>query len=989
MQNASAGRNLIALSGHQTWLRHGSFARGIKTKTTIQVEDLPQGMLLETKTQEPLPIAPAVIYPTVIQQARNNMRKFQNCVLLTRVGGFYELYFEQAEEFGPLLNLKVGKKSTAVGPVPMVRLHLLWSEDVLTCQAGFPFFQLDRFLRTLILELNQAVAIAEEFPNSPAQKAKSGGLLFDRRVARVVTPGTLVDEKFIDPYENNFLLAIYSSSDLEDLSGRADGHGNLPIDGDASENMPADVGLAWVDLSTGELFTQQAPNSGLSSAIARINAKETIVNGNSSETHQKRIRDSVTPSSLAIWDHTAKATSTEWSALLDTATAESSGGHFSDLENSAARLLLDYVKDRLQGLSARLQPPIQWHGAENMSIDANTMKGLEILETSREAISGGKGSLLHSLRRTVSSGGARLLRSRLSSPSTSLAIINHRLDLVQCFIECKAYREKLIGLLKTTFDTQRLVQKFSLGRGDADDLVGLYKTIAATRGIKSLLQNLQDGLDQVNGEQKLRTSLAKIANQISLEGVDVLASRIAKAVDEEGLLEHHRSEEAQAAATLEIAREIISTKGDGEDLEALPRTAKGKAASPSIRYPDGLQPDSWRMRKTANSILAELHQKLEGLLDQKIKLEKTLQAELKASSLTLRWTPGQGHICHVKGQKDVKSSMENFPSARNAGTSKSTRSFYHSSWTKLGSRIDQHKLRIVAEEDSLFNDLREAVVQNLVRLRRNAVVLDEIDVACASAKLAEEERLVRPILTDGTSHHVVGGRHATVKIGLEEQGRAFVSNDCSIGATAHIWLITGPNMAGKSTFLRQNALISILAQVGLFVPAAYAEIGIVDHVFTRIGSADNLYRDQSTFMVEMLESAQILRTATPRSLVIMDEVGRGTTPEDGAAVAFACLHHLYHINRCRTLFATHFHVLADMTRDWERLERYCTDIAEDEKGNFHYDYRLRSGVNRQSHALKVARLAGMPSAAIDVARNVLEGLPHPSIAPPPRVAAAG
>ena len=179
-------------------------------------------------------------------------------------------------------------------------------------------------------------------------------------------------------------------------------------------------------------------------------------------------------------------------------------------------------------------------------------------------------------------------------------------------------------------------------------------------------------------------------------------------------------------------------------------------------------------------------------------------------------------------------------------------------------------------------------------------------------------------------------------------------------------------MAGKSTFLRQNALMSILAQVGLFVPAAYAEMGIVDHVFSRIGSADNLYRDQSTFMVEMLESAHILRTATPRSLVIMDEIGRGTTPEDGTAVAFACLHHLYHVNRCRTLFATHFHALADWTHDWDRLGRYCTDVSESDDGSFHYNYRLRKGVNRNSHALKVARLASMPRAVIDIARSVLE-----------------
>ncbi len=181
-------------------------------------------------------------------------------------------------------------------------------------------------------------------------------------------------------------------------------------------------------------------------------------------------------------------------------------------------------------------------------------------------------------------------------------------------------------------------------------------------------------------------------------------------------------------------------------------------------------------------------------------------------------------------------------------------------------------------------------------------------------------------------------------------------------------------MAGKSTYLRQNALITILAQTGCFVPADYAAIGLVDKIFSRVGSADNLYQDQSTFMVEMLETAEILKQATPRSFVIMDEVGRGTTPEDGIAVGYAALHHLQYVNQCRTLFATHFHALADMTRHFEGLECFCTDVAEEADGTWAYVHRLRRGVNRESHALKVARLAGMPESAIAVAGEVLADL---------------
>jgi DNA mismatch repair ATPase MutS len=382
------------------------------------------------------------------------------------------------------------------------------------------------------------------------------------------------------------------------------------------------------------------------------------------------------------------------------------------------------------------------------------------------------------------------------------------------------------------------------------------------------------------------------------------------------------------------------------------------------------------MRRDASENVARLHDKLESLREEKQVLTNHLREKLGAASLTLRWTPAHGHICHVKGVKDVKLSLDVLESARQVSSSKSTRSFYAPAWSSLGARIDHAKQYIRDEEQRIFERIRQQVVRNLVKIRRNAAVLDELDVSSSFATLASEQQLVKPILNNGLSHKIVGGRHPTVKIGLEEQGRSFVSNDCFIGESERIWLITGPNMAGKSTFLRQNALISILAQVGSFVPAEHAEIGIIDQIFSRIGAADDLFRDQSTFMVEMLETAAILKQATARSFVIMDEVGRGTTPEDGTAVGFACLHHLYHVNKCRTLFATHFHALADMTAGFESLGRYCTDVIEDSSGSFSFVHRLRKGVNRQSHALKVARLAGLPESAIEVAGNTLQRLLH-------------
>lgn len=532
-----------------------------------------------------------------------------------------------------------------------------------------------------------------------------------------------------------------------------------------------------------------------------------------------------------------------------------------------------------------------------------------------------------------------------------------------------------------------------------------------------------------------------MVDRISLDQPLKLAKQIRDAIDEEGLVQKHQIEDDKTGAMVALAQEIVKNEGTDEDGTVIPKGATAKvssSASPkrklaSLREHYGEDSEVWIMKPKASASLARLHKTLAALREEKDELTETLRARLNAASLTLRWTPTLGHICHVKG-KDARSAPaalalvasddgtttspddpdtttpEPVP-IRTLSSSRSTRSFQIPEWTALGESLDKLRADIRREEQRVFNSLRSRVVKCLVKLRRNARVLDELDIATSFARLAAEQGLVRPVMTLSHQSVVVGGRHPTVEGGLAEQGRTFTRNDLFLGSAplgprevvmkkveedmsqvkdkekqqphGRIWLITGPNMAGKSTFLRQSALIAVLAQIGCYVPADYASLGIVDAIFSRVGSADDLFRDQSTFMVEMVETAAILRQATPRSLVIMDEVGRGTTPEDGTAVAFAALHHLATVNRCRALFATHFHDIADLVaKAGLRVEdgglngtvdMYCTDVEEDDQGGFAYVHKLRKGVNRQSHALKVARLAGLPEQAIKVAQRVLEG----------------
>ncbi|KLU82072.1 DNA mismatch repair protein mutS [Magnaporthiopsis poae ATCC 64411] len=851
-------------------------ARGARTKTVVKLEDLPQGLV----EVEPLPAeetGPA--YPTVILQARRNMDRFDNCVLLTRVGGFYELYFEHAQEYGPLLNIKVASKKTGAGVVPM---------------AGFPFFQLDRFLKILVQDLSRYVAIAEEFPNDASAKVKTGGLMHDRRVARIITPGTLIDEHFMDPYSNNYVMSIHLpdhrttySTDAATEAILAAGSATAHHPTGSAESAPAGglaetaLGLAWLDLSTGHFVTQTTTLASLSSVLSRVCPREVVLHRDvQTQSPSGLLTILVEDRHLVTYSDAPQAwTTADWAGMLDSDMPAQTRDSLTADEVAAGSLLLYYVKDRLQGTSMKLQPPVRHADMEVMAIDKNSMRSLEIRQTIRDGAF--KGSLLHAVRRTVTKSGARLLNEWLSAPSTSLPVIESRQDLVSRFLQDEDLREGIVLLLRRCHDSQRLVQRFALGRGGPDDMLDLAKTIKATQDIVTLLQEARGGTAHagIASDRRSRKSTQKedcltvVMNRFSLDKATALAKRIRGAIDEEGLIQRHQLEEDEAGQMVELAQQIVSEGGSEEDAAVLPKTAAAarKKRSLSIREYYSADNDAWIMKPRASRTLSRLHSELNGMLEEKVVLGETLQEQLGVPSLTLKWTPALGHICHVKG-KDT-----------------------------------------------------------------------------------------RTLAADS---------------GLAERGSSFTSNDCFVGSPGHgrLWLVTGPNMAGKSTFLRQNALITVLAQAGCFVPADHAELGVVDALFSRVGSADDLFRNQSTFMVEMLETAQILRCATPRSFVVMDEIGRGTTPEDGAAVSFACVDHLVRVNRCRALFATHFHKVADLAVERGMpVETYCTDVDEDAAtGAFIFVHKLRKGINRRSHALKVARLAGLPDAAIKVAQDILD-----------------
>ncbi|KAG2754528.1 hypothetical protein P692DRAFT_20719708 [Suillus brevipes Sb2] len=859
----------------------------------------------------------------------NNLAKFPHCILLTRVGQFYESYFDQAIEVARLLNIKLTSR--------------VWDkQNIAMC--GFPLMHLDKYLKVLVQQNKRFVAMCEEFPRYSASGQK---FEFDRRVVRVITPGTLIDEPFINQFENNYLLSI-------------------SVDGKVEEMDATPIGLAWIDVSTGEFFAKMSSREALRDDLARICPREVVLEdklqANLSHPIHKLLVDegcfvSYTTSSqgaLVKDSPETAATPDELNKLEGDLTSVPST--YSLEESSAITILTNFLHAHLLEHMPSLSMPSREGNVDRMQIDSHTIKALEIRESTREG--GTTGSLLSVIKRTVTRSGTRLLARWLCSPSTSVKEIQARQSLVAFFHARPHLISDVRQFLDEVEDTTRIVQRFLLGRGDPGDLVSISKTINVWSAIRRRLE-LEKQMENSERGFLLSEDWSSIdALLCRMEDLQDLESRINLAVRKVETTDESRNQDAEDSLPDAEGPSKIGSKFD--------------------------IPSRYFIRPEFSSQLASLHNNLVDLLEQRRKMEHQLQVDyVDAPSLTLRTSPAQGMHVHIGRSRRDQAAVKASPLFINISESGSTSSYFYQVWSSLGNQLVETVTAITNAEKEAFSLLRNEVKAFATHLRRNARIMDELDVTLGFAILAAELRFTRPVITDNMTYEVTNGRHPTVELGLLTSGRVFTPNSVVLERASQLHIITGPNMAGKSTFLRQAALIAILAQTGSFVPADHAVIGVVDKLFSRIGAKDDLFRDRSTFMVEMLETAEILRRATPMSLVIMDEVGRGTTVKDGLAIAFAAVHYLVTQNQCRALFATHFHELADMLGHsdshrgsgvFQEVRFFCTDVDETDDNHFAYSHRLRPGVNRDSHGLKVAQLAGMPESAVLLAKHTLDAL---------------
>ncbi|KAF7339689.1 DNA mismatch repair protein [Mycena sanguinolenta] len=868
------------------------------------------------------------------REVLDNLNRFPHCVLFTRVGKFYESYFDQAYEVARLLNIKLTSRKWDGRTIPF---------------CGFPLQHIDKHLKVLVQQHRRFVALCEEFP----RWSKTGVVAFDRRVARVVTPGTLIDESFLNQYENNYLLAISHLAE------------------------PGELGLAWIDVSTGEFYSKPATYDVLRDELARINPREIVLDKALQGQKPPQLEQALGEEMHWGFVHHAfcrrRATrhSPDVSAPLDSTEAEDDQledgaspplAEFTAQERAAIALLTTYLHANLLEHMPQLTVPAREAAPARMQIDSHTIKALEIRESIRDG--GTKGSLLSVVKRTSTSSGTRLLARWLCSPSTSIPEITARQGLVAFFHARDHFRADLVAALASAEDAGRVVQRFLLGRGDAGDLHTVNSTIRVWAALKArIVQERQQ-------EAREAAERGVVFADAEWTSLDALMARMSD-------LQELSTRIDGALKQRDPGRDPVVVDSDDTDVDG---EAHGTDV-PKVAWKVGN--NNWTIKPEFSEKIMSLHEVLEELLRKREQLEADLQLKNDAPSLTLRSSPSHGNHVHLQKAKRDRKRIDENPEFIGIAESGTTKSYFYQEWAQLGSQIFDTTNALMIAEKEAFESLRMEVNSHAPQLRRNARILDELDVTLGFANLAREMNFVRPVLTEDPVYEVTDGRHPTVELGLLTTGRVFTPNSLKLRPTSRLHIITGPNMAGKSTLLRQTALIAVLAQTGSFVPADSATIGIVDKLFSRVGSKDDLFHDRSTFMVEMLETAEILQRATPHSLVIMDEVGRGTTVKDGLAIAFATVHHLLVANQCRALFATHFHEVTDMLGYstnvaaqgiFSNVGFFCTDVDETDDGHFAYSYRIRPGVNRDSHGLKVAQLAGMPQSAVTVARDALTWL---------------
>ncbi len=823
----------------------------------------------------------------MMQQYRDAKARHPGMLLLFRMGDFFETFEEDAETAAKVLGLT------------------LTSRDKTIPMAGFPHHSLETHLHKL-LHAGYRVAICDQVEDAALAKG-----LVKREVTRVVTPGTITEDDLLDPRQSNHLAALYPA-----------GH---------------EVGVAWLEVSTGIFHAADIAGARLADELARLAPAECLAAEKNASVIAEVLEKLPAPPALTQRpDWTFDAASSKSALGQHFKVATLTGFGFDDAQPClvAAGALLLYAQEMLKSELAHIRRLQPFASNKVLQLDEVTRRSLELTRTLRDG--GREGSLLAAVDRTVTSMGARLLQDWLLAPLADSAgrtalqgrpdgtadpqyradgpadpsyeksgrqAIEQRLDAVEELIQTQSLRDELRRALSDVHDLPRLVTRASTGRALPRDLSAIARTLRLLPRIKAKVTSRRAALLQTLESQLELCPDLREALDAALVEDPPLSPR------EGGLIR----------------------PGYSAELDELRDTARGGK--------------EWIARFQAQEIQRT------GINSLKVGFNRVFGYYIEIT---------HAHAAKIPTDYQRKQTLKNAE-------------------RYITPELKEYEEKVLSAEEKshqreyeLFLALRDQVGAQTHRLLQTGEVLAQLDVLASLAELAVSRQYIRPKLVDEPVLILRDGRHPVLEQTLP--AGTFVPNDARLTADdGTLWLITGPNMSGKSTFIRQVALLTLMAQMGSFLPAREAAIGLVDRIFTRVGASDELSRGQSTFMVEMTEAANILNNATPRSLVILDEIGRGTSTYDGVSLAWAITEFLHHQIGCRALFATHYHELAQLAETLPNLRNYNVLVREWQE-DIVFLHKIAAGSADQSYGIHVARLAGVPAEVLGRAKEVLAQL---------------
>jgi DNA mismatch repair protein MutS len=778
--------------------------------------------------------------------------EYPHTLVFFRMGDFYEMFYDDARKAARLLDLTLTQRGQSAGaPIPM---------------AGVPYHAAEGYLAKLI-RLGESVAICEQIGDPALAKG-----LVERKVVRVVTPGTVTDEALLEERRDNLLLAI-----------AAGGQG---------------YGLAWVDLAAGRfLVSEVADSDGLASELARLAPAETLIG-----------EDVAWPACVtalsglrkrAPWHFDAATALRQLTRFFGTRDLSGFGCEGMPLAIAAAGSLLAYVEETQKAALPHLSSLAVENADETIALDAATRRNLELDTHPSGRV---EYTLLGVLDSTITPMGARALRRWLHRPLRDHGALRLRYQAIESLIALRRF-EPLREVLRGIGDLERILARVALRSARPRDLSTLRDGLLVTPALREALRDCDSPL---------------LTQWLTALG------------------EHNETAQHLAQAVLERPPALLRDGGvvrPGFDAEL----------------------DELRLLSTnADQFL--------------IDLEEREKAATGIATLKVGYNSVHGYYIEIsKGQSDKAPTHYT-----RRQTLKGAERYITEELKSFEDKVLSARERSLMRERALYEALLDFLVVRLAGLKQAATAIAELDVLAAFAERADQLNWKAPLLCDATGIHIVRGRHPVVE---QVRSDPFEPNDLLLDDARRMLIITGPNMGGKSTYMRQAALIVLLAHIGSYVPAEAATLGPIDRIFTRIGAGDDLSRGQSTFMVEMSETANILHNATKYSLVLMDEVGRGTSTYDGLALAQACAVQLATGNHAFTLFATHYFELTELAGQYEGIANVHLDAVEYDD-ELVFMHAVKEGPANRSFGLHVAALAGVPKAVITLARGYLQALEH-------------